>query len=272
MSWREADDPRCPECGEKISPTAYYCMHCYTDLPGEVDTTDPDSTADAVLGDDEFGSDRPTDFDRNQPGESDSDQSVAFDTASRTGDSAGRSGERHRVEGVAGRLVSMLGTDVPGPEGVPDGTFSAPLWMRLPVAIGVGLFVIVAVGSALSLLFGDFLSSLSGLPAFGLFVLVIWWLGRKPLPSDIVGDGLYAIALALLVMPTAFVTNQLLSLWLGSGATDGTAVDVVLGGLVMQFFVTVPALLLLGIGYLGNRYARSKLDTLAESAAGGSDY
>ena len=239
-------------------------MHCYTDLPGDVDTTDPDSTADEVLGDDEFGSDRSTKFDRNRSRE--------FDTTSPTGGSAGRPADRHRVEGVAGRLVSMLGTDVPDAEGVPDGTFSAPLWMRLPVAIGVGLFVIVAVGSALSLLFGGILSSLSGLPTFGLFVLVIWWLGRKPLPSDIVGDGLYAIALALLVMPSAFVTNELLSLWLGSGATEGTAADVVVGGLVMQFFVTVPALVLLGIGYLGNRYARSKLDALAESSTDGSYY
>ena len=263
MSWREAADPRCPECGEKISPTAYYCMHCYTDLPGDVDTTDPDSTADEVLGDDEFGTDRLV--------ESDTARSSEFDTGSSGSGSANRSGERHRVEGLAGRLVSMLGTDVPDPEGFPDGTFSAPLWMRLPVAIGVGLFVIVAVGSALSVLFGEFLSSLSGLPTLGLFVLVVWWLGRKPLPSDIVGDGLYAIALAMLVMPAALVTNELLSLWLGSG-TGGTAVDAVVGGLVLQFFVTVPAVLLLGIGYLGNRYARSKLDTLAESSSDGRDY
>lgn len=36
-----AEDTRCPECGEPVSATATYCLHCYADLPaGDADRGD----------------------------------------------------------------------------------------------------------------------------------------------------------------------------------------------------------------------------------------
>ena len=39
---RDADDPRCPECGEPIGMTATYCMHCSADLTDELEEADGD--------------------------------------------------------------------------------------------------------------------------------------------------------------------------------------------------------------------------------------
>jgi hypothetical protein len=68
VSHRDADDPRCPECGEPIGATATYCMHCSADLTAErarADATgdgfwdesaDPAGAAagDATVADDEY--------------------------------------------------------------------------------------------------------------------------------------------------------------------------------------------------------------------------
>lgn len=248
MSWREADDPRCPECGEKISPTAYYCMHCHADLPGEVDTTATDSP-DEILADDR----------EPQP-------SAGFDRSEGLGSKVGESVDsltsRHKLDGVAGRLASMLVTDVPEPEGVPRETFTAPLWMRIPLALVAGVFVFIAVGIGTVLLFGEWLGPLGGVVTLALLVGIIWWLARKPLPSDIVADACYAIALALLLMPAAFAVNSGLSRALAGGSVN----DVLFEAVILQVFVIFPASVFLVIGFVGNRYARSKLDTIAESS------
>jgi DNA-directed RNA polymerase subunit RPC12/RpoP len=257
MSWREADDPRCPECGDKISPTAYYCMHCHADLPDDEKDPGYSSTPDEILGDDEFGEL--------------SDTTAGFDRGDGFGSQVGASlqtltgRDRHKLDGIAGRLASMLFTDVPEPEGVSRDTFTAPLWMRFPVAFVSGIFVFLAVGFTTLVLFDDWLGPLGGTATFLLFALIIWWLARKPLPSDILGDACYAIALAVLVLPAAMVANSLVAQITGAGGTQ-TLTDLVVGGVVMQIFVLFPASLFLIIGYVGNRYARSKLDGLADSA------
>lgn len=57
-TWRDSDDPRCPACGEKITATAAYCMHCEVDFApdGSVvseETTDrPAPSADVSDADD----------------------------------------------------------------------------------------------------------------------------------------------------------------------------------------------------------------------------
>jgi hypothetical protein len=42
MNSVNADDPRCPECGEPIGITAAYCMHCSADLTEERKQADAD--------------------------------------------------------------------------------------------------------------------------------------------------------------------------------------------------------------------------------------
>jgi hypothetical protein len=223
-------------------------MHCRADLPDEASGS---STPDEILGDDEFGS-LSDDFSRDNLG-----STVGNSWNSLT------SRDRHKLDGFAGRLVSMLVTDVPEPEGVPRDTFTAPLWMRLPIAFVSGIFVFIAVGFASLFLFDDWLGPLGGTVTLAVFAGIVWWLVRKPLASDIVADACYAIALSLLALPSAFVLNGVVSGAFGAGDPLG---EIIVGAVIMQIFLLFPAGVLLIVGYVGNRYARSKLDTLAESA------
>lgn len=52
------DGPHCPECGEPVSATADYCMHCYADFPdvgvsetGGSSHSDPANTPESETGD-----------------------------------------------------------------------------------------------------------------------------------------------------------------------------------------------------------------------------
>lgn len=259
MPHGDESDPRCPECGEKVSPTAYYCMHCHADLPdNQTESVSTDNTAESgnsftdrvTSTTDEILSDEPDRPKKEMP----TTASPSSSTAS----------ERHKLEGVAGRLVSLLVTDVPDPEGVPRDTFHAPLWMRVPAAFFAGLFVFAALEGVTIVLVGEWLGPLSGLVTLALFFGAITWLVRKPLVSDIIADACYAIALAILLSPAAFMLNGLLSQVI-SADPQGLG-DIFVVGSVMQIFVLFPASFLLVVGFLGNRYARGKLDTLAENA------
>lgn len=262
MSWRESSDPRCPECGGKIAATASYCMHCEADLDG-------DTGQDSVLSDDEF--------DQSETGETsssgwDRSESISGESESGATESSGRSlsaatgkGDRHKVEALAHSLTSFLWTDVPDSEGVPDSEFTAPLWMRLPVGIFAGLFVYVVFLVDVALFLGILPGVISGLLAFFGFVGIMWWLVRKPLPSDIVGDASYGIALLLLAIPVLFFVNEMLKILVGvSGSSPG---ETVVATVVLGVVVMVPTGFLLIVGFAGNRYARSKLDRIAEKSA-----
>lgn len=271
MSWREAADPRCPECGGKISGTASYCMHCHVDLPQEGDLASSSDAGETVLADDgvdETGTeyDTPTDAQA-----SSNDQGRATSVGTELADTLegfGRDRDRHRLDGFAGRLASLIWTDVPDPEGVPDHTFTAPLWLRFIVGVTAGFFVyMVFLGTSVFLLDGA--PVIPGVVNFVGFFVIMWWLIRKPLPSDIVGDACYAIALLLLSLPVAFVVNEVATILLG--AADGTVGDTVIFGVFMTLFVAIPATFFFVLGYVGNRYARSKLDRKAEEATGSAD-
>jgi len=259
MSWRDADNPRCPECGEEISATASYCMHCYADLPsGETDADvssadDVERTADRQ--------DRSSVYD-------DSPDSEAHPSAAR-GDvsvsgSFGALPNPHSLDGLAGRVASMLWTEPPEGDDVSKGAFTAPLWMRVPVAFASGLVAFIVFLIPVLVLFNDLPVPGDGLLILVGFLGIMWWLVRKPLPSDIVGDACYGIALMLLSIPFALLINRLLRTAIGQGLSlETTGIYVV----ISLFVVMVPVALFLVLGYVGNRYARSKLDSKAADAA-----
>jgi uncharacterized RDD family membrane protein YckC len=272
MSWRESSDPRCPECGGKIAATASYCMHCEADLDGDSNTSE-----DSILADDEYGTvdsgdqsempskswDKPDDVTDSTAGdESDAGSSIE-ETIDRLSGDSGR-GDRHKIESLAHSLTSFLWTDVPEPEGVPDSEFTAPLWMRVPVGLVAGLVVFIAF-----LVYATFLLSPlpgSGILVFFSFFLIMAWLIRKPLPSDILGDAAYALAAMLYSVPIVFIiVNATRS---AVGLTDMAISEVLVTGLIISFGTWIPATILLAVGYAGNRYARSKLDTIAEESDG----
>ncbi len=264
MSWRDAANPRCPECGEEISATASYCMHCYADLPtgdtgadvspaDDIDTSEPTVDRSDIYGED-----------------SGNGLSTGDSPTGESGDESGLFGavpNPHSLDGLAGHVASMLWTDVPESEGVSRDSVTAPLWMRVPVAIICGLVAFVVFVILFTVLLNDI-----SLPGDGWLLLVgfagiMVWLVRKPLPSDIVGDTCYGIALMLLTIPVAVLLNRLVRMAAGADLSlEMTGVFAVLA----LFLVMVPAVLFLVLGYVGNRYARSKLDSATEQSVGSS--
>jgi len=273
MSWRDAKNPRCPECGEEISATASYCMHCYADLPaGDTETDvspsdDIDTSGATVDRSDVYGEDAGNGLS--------------------TGDSPmGESGKKsglfgalpspHSLDGPAGHVASMLWTDVPESEGVSRGSFTAPLWMRVPVAVICGLVAFVVFLVLFTVLLNDIALPGDGWLFLAGLVGIMVWLVRKPLPSDIVGDACYGIALMLLTIPVAVLFNRLVRMAAGADLSlETTGFFAVLALFLVMvpavlFLVMVPAVLFLVLGYVGNRYARSKLDSAAEQSVGSS--
>lgn len=246
MSWRESADPRCPECGGKITATASYCMHCEADLP--VDGGDAGGSEHTVLADDEFGAVE--------------DEQMPSSDRKRQGSTSG--GDRHRLDRFAGRLASMLWTDVPDPEEVPTDSFTAPLWMRLPVGIGAGLVVYFVFLVELAVFFSFLPRVISSLLGFFGFFAILWWLIRKPLPSDIVGDASYAVALLLLAIPILFLGVELTKI--GLGLSESSLGETFVASIIIGVLIVVPTAVLLVVGYVGNRYARSKLDRSVEES------
>jgi len=94
------------------------------------------------------------------------------------------------------------------------------------------------------------------------FVGIMVWLGNKPLPSDIVADACYGTALVLLTYPVVFLVNRLGRTAVGAELSMNFTL---VWAVITLFVVMVPAVVFLVIGYFGNRYARSKLDSKAET-------
>lgn len=135
--------------------------------------------------------------------------------------------------------------------------------MRLPIGIVAGLFVYTIFLVTIMFLL-DGVPLVPGLAALVGFFAIPLWLIRKPLPSDIVGDACYGIGLLLVSMPPAFVVHELVAILLGT--SDGSPGETVLLGVFGLLAMAMPAALFFVVGCVGNRYARSKLDSKAEEA------
>lgn len=244
-------------------------MHCDADLDG-----DSDFSEDSVLADDEYGevdsgdqSEMPSkDWDKPEDvaGTEESDSGSAVEDAIDGLSSDSVRGDRHRIESLAHSLTSFLWTDVPEPEGVPSSDFTAPLWMRVPVGVAAGLVVFVVFLLYTTFLLDPIPGAITGVLVFVAFFAIMAWLIRKPLPSDILGDAAYALAAMLYSVPIVFViVNATRSV---VGLTDMAVSEVLVTGLIISFGTWIPATILLVMGYAGNRYARAKLDNIAEES------
>ena len=123
--------------------------------------------------------------------------------------------------------------------------------VSLPIAFGLLLVVLPSVG--------QLSGSLAGLVWFVAWVGSIAYLGRKPLPSDIVGDAFYVYAGILLALPFVIGVTVLSSVLLDPASAESTVGDVVLMVVFMEFFFAIPAGFLAGIGLVGNWWAERKL-------------
>ncbi|WP_254523456.1 hypothetical protein [Natrinema caseinilyticum] len=202
----EADDPRCPDCGEPVGQTATYCMHCWADIP--------DGSAVAGPGED---------------GVAESEESAAG-TSPR---STGRTGATTPADSHAGSDRSGL----LDPHGIVDNTLTAVVGIVGGLLVGVvGTFVLAIV---------------AGGGVAGIFGLVTWvgatvYLVRCRTVQEAVAKSGYAVAIVLLFVPviafSPFVTVEG-----GLGARGGFFV-------VLLVFVTVPAAVAAGIGWVASKF------------------
>ena len=239
-SWRDRKDPNCPECGEPISPTSQYCMHCNADLGVPNDSADVSDEDDWTRGSDS------TDHDRG---------GVLSRLAGYLGggtDDARRDSDRRSEPG--------RGTDHrTGTPGGPTTGPAAPLWLRaftsflvsIPVTL-LAFFILVAVTDSLS-------GNASGLLLLTIWVGTIVYLVRKPLPSDIIGDAFYTLAGLILLGPVLGYAIMIVRA-LATSRTLGDGFRTLLVQLLaIEFTLLWPAAFFAAIGYAGNWWAAKKL-------------
>jgi hypothetical protein len=235
-TWRDADDPRCPECDEPIAATATYCMHCSGDLT-------MDDSADVADSDDltysRQGMDQGSGGTRGSPG----------------------LGER------LGGLLSLNQTRDPSSATVekrdPDRASAdraASLALRLPVAIVVSIpipfLALIVVLSVAEPLGSGWVLMVLGVSWFG----SIAWLARRPLPSEVVGDALYLVAGILVLGPVVNQTDLFLRRLVFPGSVDASFWDILLGLVAFEMALALPVGFLILLGYGGNAWAAKKLD------------
>jgi hypothetical protein len=214
----EADDgPYCPECGEPISGTAAYCMHCYADL------TDWTPSAEATTVDDG------PDDEGGWVTDSDSDPDPSGDA---TGENDG-----------AGESAPSAGTDASGgddalldPDGLADNA--------LTVVVGIGGGVVVGLVATVVLLV---LTESAWGFAFG---IVVWlaataYLVRRRTVVGAVARTAYAVAVVLLLVPLVAFSPAM-------EATDLVGRVVIFATVLLG--VAVPAAIAAGVGLVVSQF------------------
>jgi hypothetical protein len=156
------DGPFCPECGEPISGTADYCMHCYADLPsGGVETVDRVSSG-------EDAATTRTDTGGSGPETAQSEPATRSDT---------RDADDHGIL---------------DPEGTADNVLTVVAAIVGSIVIGFVGFIelLLATGSAWALPVG-FFAWLGGLA----------YLARQYSVQETIGKTFYGASLVLLLLP-----------------------------------------------------------------------
>lgn len=223
--WRDAEDPNCPSCGEPVSATASYCMHCGTDF-------------EPVDADPSPGDDRGTGALTHDPG---SDTTTSL------------------LDWVRSQASSATATE----DGSRDSTAAAPYVMRIVTAVFVSIPLLLVVMLVTSPMFDRIAASFSGVTYLFIWLGAIVYLARKPLPSDIIGDAAYVLAGLILAAPMVAYTVYIGEALVGSTDQSGGAL---FGELIaIEIFLLIPAGVFMLIGYVGNRWARNRLQSMRES-------
>jgi hypothetical protein len=219
------DDPRCPECGEAISATASYCMHCYTDL-SDVDLTERVHR----------GAPDEVEYPGSETNEGDYETMTgASETVQAAADLSGGGTEGHANED--GQWVDVPRTgdgSLLDPDGIVDDTLTVVVAILASVVVGFGTLVMLlfVVESGWVLL----------------LALLVWlwstpYLSRRRTVQGAVSHGAYLLAAVLGSAPlvAAIATSG------GVGERAGS-----FG--VAAAFAAIPVGVLLVVGYVAGKF------------------
>jgi|GEM_PF-4727875 len=126
-------------------------------------------------------------------------------------------------------------------------------WLRLVTAI-VMATVIALFGAWATLNLG-----IAGPVAAVLFFVSAYWLYKKPIPSAVVGSGLYVTALLMLLTPVGFYVPTILSGNADSAEAAGAFIGGILGLFIWGLVFAVGAVVVAAVGYFAKKRARRKL-------------
>lgn len=235
--------PYCPVCGEPVSATASYCMHCYEDLPAGGDDSDgDDSDGDDSGGDEDGGSSDPGSSFGAASGEGTSEATAETTTGEATdwtdSDGSGSSGS-------SGDPVDASQALSEAADGVTDQVSDGPLLDPEGIADNVLTVLVAIVGSVVIGFVGFFVLVVLTESAWSLPVGILAWLGglaylaRQYSVQQTVAKTFYGVAAVLLAVP-------LMSL--SPGLNEPIGDRAALFG-VLLLTVAVPALVSAGIGY-----------------------
>jgi hypothetical protein len=181
------EEARCPECGEPISATATYCMHCYADLPsGPV--SDQPGTEEHPSGDRGWG-----DQDGTRTGTPTGERTV--DETARVTQPTGTGSETAAGTPTApGRADAATDTSdqILDPDGIVDNT--------LTVVVGIVAGIVVGIVATIAIV-------ATTTSAWAIPVGILVWLGstaylsRRRTVQGAIAHGFYSIGVVLLLLP-----------------------------------------------------------------------
>jgi len=235
------EDPRCPECGEKIGTRATYCMHCSADLSDEQDAADIDGDGDwdrdPRVADDQVDAEEDpvasvVDAAAEELGaaSADSEPADAPSEPSEAAPSTGRTPPRQRPE--ATDRDELLDSD-----GVVDNTLTVIVGIAAGIVVGlVGtITVLVTVQTAWAFLLG-----------FVAWVGATAHLIRRDTVQGAISRGAYAVA-AVLLLTSLIPLSPLVSV---EGGIGGRIEGFVAALVVVSFPAGFAAI----VGYVAGRF------------------
>lgn len=230
------EDPRCPECGEKIGTRATYCMHCSADLTEEQAAADTDGDGDwdrdSAVADERAGPD--------DDSISSAVEAAAADITDATDpDPTGAGGGEGAVDesAPAPPPQSESGDELLDSDGVVDNT--------LTVIVGIAAGIVVGLVATITVLF-------TVQSAWGFLLGLLAWIAstahliRRDTVQGAISRGAYAVAVVL-VLTSLIPLSPLVSV-------EGGIVGRIEGFVAVLVVVSFPAGFAAIVGYIAGRF------------------
>jgi hypothetical protein len=238
------EDPRCPECGEKIGQQATYCMHCSADLTDEQAAADTD-------GDGDWDRDS-TAADDQVDQEEHPISSVVDAAAEGLGGDGAESGGTAGPSASAGAGDAATASADPTPQ-QPTATDDGDEFLDSDGVVDNTLTVIVGIAAGIVVgLVGTITVLVTTQSAWGFLLGVLAWIAstahlvRRDTVQGAVSRGAYAVAVVL-VLTALIPLSPLVSV-------EGGVAGRVEGFVAALVVVSIPAGFAAIVGYVAGRF------------------